>query len=193
MIFDINMEDFWRKAQYVSGGHATVAPPTLTYASVVLRESVRISLTLAALNDLEVKTSDIQNAYLNAPCSEKIWTTLGSEFGPDLAGKKALVVRYLYGLKSVGSSFINHLTECMRNLGYLSCLEDPDLWFKEETCPFDGAQYYAFLFIYVYDCPFIHHTTDTALHELDHFFKMKSGSIGDTNMYLGSKRRKVVF
>ena len=109
MIFDINMEDFWRKTRYVAGGHATVAHPTLTYVIVVLLESARIALMLAALNDLEVKTSDIQNEYLTAPCSEKIWTTLGSEFGPDLAGKKALVVRALYGLKSAGSSFRNHL------------------------------------------------------------------------------------
>ena len=143
MIFDIKMEDFRRKARYVAGGHATVAPPTLTYASVVLRESVRIALTLAALNDLEVKTSDIQNAYLTAPCSEKIWTTLGSEFGPDFAGKKALVVRAFYGLKSAGASFRNHLAECMRNLKYSSCLADPDLWFKEETRPSDGVKYYA--------------------------------------------------
>ena len=120
MIFDIKMEYFRRKARYVAGGHATVAPPTLTYASVVSQESVRIALTLAALNDLEVKTSDIQNAYLTAPCSEKFWTTLGSEFGPDLAGKKAIVVRALYGLKYSGASFRNHLVECMRNLGYLS-------------------------------------------------------------------------
>ena len=42
------------------------APKTLTYASIVLRESVRIALTLAALNDLEVKTADIENAYLTA-------------------------------------------------------------------------------------------------------------------------------
>ena len=38
----------------------------------------------------------------------------------------------------------------------------------------------------------IHHAADTALYELDHFFKIKSGSIGDTNMYLGAKLRKVV-
>ena len=125
------MEDFRRKARYIAGGHATVAPLTLTYASVVSRESVHIALTLAALNDLEIKTSDIQNAYLTAPCSEKILTTLSSEFGPDLAGKKALVVRDFYGLKSAGASFRNHLAECMRNLGYSSCLADPDLWFKE--------------------------------------------------------------
>ena len=76
--------------------------------SVVSRESVRIALTLAALNDLEVKTADIENAYLTAPVSEKIWTVLGPEFGDD-QGKRAIVVRALYGLKSAGASFRNHL------------------------------------------------------------------------------------
>ena len=109
MIFDIKMEYFRRESRYVAGGHATVAPRKLTYASVVSQESVCIALTLAALNDLEVKTYDIQNAYLTDPCSDKIYTTLGSEFGPNLAGKKALVVRAFYGLKYAGASFINHL------------------------------------------------------------------------------------
>ena len=35
IIFYINMEDFRRKDRYVAGVHETVAPPTLTYASVV--------------------------------------------------------------------------------------------------------------------------------------------------------------
>ena len=118
MIFDIKMEDFRRKARYVAGVYATVSPPTLTYAIVVSWESVRIVLTLAALNDLEFKTSDIHNAYLTPPCSDKIWAMLGQEFGPDLAGNKTLVVRALYGIKSAGGSFRNHLAEWMRNLGY---------------------------------------------------------------------------
>ena len=151
MIFDINMEDFWRKTRYVAGGHATVAHPTLTYVIVVLLESARIALMLAALNDMEVKTSDIQNAYLTAPCSEKIWTMLGSEFGPDLAGKKALLVRALYGINSAGVPLINQLSDCKSILGYFSCLADPDLWFKEETPPSDGAKYYEYFLLYVDD------------------------------------------
>ena len=99
MIFDIKMEDFQQKDRYVAGGHGTVASTTLKYGSVVLRESVCIALTLASSNYLEVKTSDIRNKYLTASCSEKIWTTFSSEFGPDLAGNKFLVVRALYGLK----------------------------------------------------------------------------------------------
>ncbi len=59
MIFDVKREDFRRKARLVAGGHTTAAPATITYASVVSRESVRIALLLAALNDVEVKTADI--------------------------------------------------------------------------------------------------------------------------------------
>ena len=75
MVFSIKMEDFSRKAHLVAGCHMVEAPKSLTFASVVSRESVRIALTLAALNDLEVMTSDIQNAYLTAPCSGKAYYT----------------------------------------------------------------------------------------------------------------------
>ena len=104
---------------------------------------------IAALNDLEFKTSVIQNAYITAPCLVNIWTTLGSEFGPDLAGKKPLVVRALYVLNSAGASLINHLAESMINLGYSSCLADPELWLKEETCSSDDDKYYAYFLLYV--------------------------------------------
>jgi hypothetical protein len=59
------------------------APAVMTYASVVLRDSVRIVLTITALNDLKVKASDIMNAYLTSPCEEQVWMILGPEFGSD--------------------------------------------------------------------------------------------------------------
>jgi hypothetical protein len=73
---------------------------------------VSIALTLAALSDLDVKMDDIENAYLTAPITEKVWTVLGPELGND-AGKRALIVRSLYGLKSDGEAFRNHLAELM--------------------------------------------------------------------------------
>jgi hypothetical protein len=88
----------------------------MTYASVVSRESVRIAHTLADLNDLDVKMADIENVYLRAPITEKVWNVLGLEFGDD-AVKRALIVRALYGLKSDGAAFRNHLAECMKHLG----------------------------------------------------------------------------
>jgi hypothetical protein len=54
MIFDVNMEDFRGKARLVAGGHRTEAPATITYASVVSRETVHLALTNASLNNLKV-------------------------------------------------------------------------------------------------------------------------------------------
>jgi hypothetical protein len=44
-----------------------------------------------ALNDLDDKMADIENAYLMTPITEKIWTVLGPEFVDDF-GKRSLIV-----------------------------------------------------------------------------------------------------
>ena len=67
IIFDIKM-DFTRKARFVAGGHTTEAPSSLTYSSVVSRDSIRIAFLVAALNNLDIMSCDLENAYLNAPC-----------------------------------------------------------------------------------------------------------------------------
>ena len=142
MIFDVKMEDFRRKARLVAGGHKTEAPATRTYASVVSRETVHMALTITTLNDLEVKVGDVLNAYITALITEKVWTVLGPEFGPD-QGRSAMIVRALYGVKSAGAAFRAHLASCMRQMGYTSCKADPDLWLKAMTRPDDGMRYYA--------------------------------------------------
>jgi hypothetical protein len=120
---------------FITGGHTTDNPHTMTYASVVSRESVRIALTLTDLNDLDVKMADIENAYLTALITEKVWTVIGPEFGYD-AGKRALIMRALYGLKSAGAALRNHLAEWMKHLG---CKPGRDLCMKAETRPDDGV------------------------------------------------------
>ena len=83
IIFDIKLgENFRRKARYVADGHKTDTPSHITYSSVVSRDSVRIMLLIAALNELDILSGDIENAYLTAPCREKCWTIAGPEFGP---------------------------------------------------------------------------------------------------------------
>ena len=70
-----------RKARWVKDGHKTRNPDNCTYAGVVSRESVRIALTTAALNGMSGCACDIQNAYLQAPSSEKHYIICGPEFG----------------------------------------------------------------------------------------------------------------
>ena len=109
-IFDIKMaENFRRKARLVANGNETDAPATLTSLSVISRDSVRIALLIALLNELEVLACDsIQNAYLTADCREKIYFKFGSEEGSIMMIKKAL-----YGLKSSGAAFRAHLAETL--------------------------------------------------------------------------------
>lgn len=184
MIFDIKL-NFEFKSRLVANGNETGAPASLTYASVVSRESVRIALTIAALNGLQVKTSDIENAYLTAPTEERLYTVLGPEFGAD-EGKLSVIVRALYGTKSAGASFRNHLADCMLHLGYESCKADPDVWLKRFTNP-KGEQYYGYLLLYVDDALCINHDAEKELHRLDKYFSMKPNSIGDPDIYLGGR------
>ena len=150
MIFDVKMgENFRRKARLVAGGHTTEAPASLAYSSVVSRDSVRIALTIAALNDLSVMACDIQNAYLTAQCREKIWTVAGPEFESD-RGKIMKIVRALYGLKSSGAAFMALLAETLHDIGYLPTKADPDVWIRP-AAKANGFQDYEYVLCYVDD------------------------------------------
>ena len=86
IIFDCKM-DMTRKARWVLDGHKTPDPVHSTYAGVVSREKVRIALTYAALNNLDVTCADIRNAYLHASSSQKDYIVCGPEFGIENMGK----------------------------------------------------------------------------------------------------------
>ena len=196
LVFDVKMDTYQYKARMVAGGHMTETPASMTYASVVSRDSVRIALTMAALNGLQVKAGDIQNAYLTAPCKERIVITCGPEFGED-EGKTAKVVRALYGLKSSGAAYGEHLADCMTHLGYRTCLADNDVWYQLQTNtrkdPKTGdvrrRDYYAYVLIYVDDILVIHHDAKRVLAQIDYYFHMKPESMGDPDIYLGCKLR----
>ena len=95
---------------------------------MVSRESVRIALTYAALNEIDVTACDIRNAYLQAPSSERHYVICGSEFGLENVGKIALIRRALYGGKASGADFWRHLRTYMTHLGFSSCKADSDIW-----------------------------------------------------------------
>ena len=101
----------------------------ITYAILVSQETVRIYLTLSALNYFPVKVAEIQNTYIMAPVKEKILTVLGRDFGED-AGRKDIGVRAIYGMKSAGSAFWNYLAVCMHHFKFLSYPAELDILMK---------------------------------------------------------------
>jgi hypothetical protein len=126
----------------------TKAPATIIYVSIVSCEIICIALLIATLNYLNVKVGDVLNAYITALITKKVWTVLGPEFGND-AGKSAIIVRALYGLKSACAAFCAHLASFMCQMGYTSCQADPDSWYKAETTPDDGFRYHTYILCYV--------------------------------------------
>jgi Reverse transcriptase (RNA-dependent DNA polymerase) len=103
---------------------------------------------------------DLENAYLNAPCREKIWFEGGIECGED-QGKVCVIVRSLYGLKSAGAAFWYSLAQLLQDLGYMSSRADPDVWMRAATRD-DGHEYYEMLFVYVDDILVLSHRVTDA-------------------------------
>jgi hypothetical protein len=162
------------------------APATITYASVVSCETVRIALSMAALNDLKVKVGDVLIAYITAPITKKVLTVLGPEFGID-AGKSAIIVHALYGLKSAGAAFHAHLASFMHQMGYTSCKADPDLWYTTETRPADNFRYYAYIICYVGDILCVQHNPMSVLNLINACIPLKPSLVGDPDIYLSTK------
>ena len=191
LIFDVKMgENFRRKARFVAGGHTTEVPDYLiTYSSVVSRDSVRIALTIAALNGLKVMACDIQNAYLTADCREKIWTIAGPEFGSE-AGTIFIVRKALYGLKSAGAAFRSLLADTLMETGYQPTKADPDVWLRPAVKS-NGFEYYEMVLCYVDDILAISDDPKATLMALTSVFKLKDDKIEEPDVYLGAQLAKV--
>ena len=186
LIFDVKLgENFRRKARFVAGGHVTDVPSSLTYSSVVSRDSVRICLLLAALNGLDVMSCDIKGAYLTAPCKEKIVVTAGEEFGPELKGKLLRVTRALYGLKSAGASFRSYLADYLYSISYRPSYADPDVWMRPAVHP-DGRKYYEYILAYVDDLLAISRDPRASLLQVREKFTLKNDRIDRVSEYLGA-------
>ena len=147
LIWDVKI-DFTRKARWVLDGHKMSTPEGTTFAGVVSRESVQIIFVYSALNGIAIYAADILNAHLQAPSSQRDYIICGPEFGLENIGRVALIHRALYGGKTAGKDFRNHLRSCMGHLGFKSCPADLDVWMRPAEKA-DGSKYYKFVLLYV--------------------------------------------
>ena len=93
-------------------------------------ETIRIAFVAAVLYALKVIAADVSSAYIQAMTIEKVYTTAGPEFG-STQGRFMIIVKALYGLRSSGAMWHQHLAESLRALGFRPCEADPDLWMRE--------------------------------------------------------------
>jgi len=170
----------------MAGGHQTDPPKESVYSSVVSKDSVRLFFLLAALNDLDILAADVQNAYLNAPTKERCYTTAGLEFGTSKVGKVVLIVRALYGLKSSGARWHDHMAKTLRDAGFESSKADPDVWLRPATKA-DGFEYYEYVLIYVDDILACSANPKAIMDHLQSHYTLKKDSVKEPESYLGAK------
>ena len=134
----------------MAGGNITHPPSSMTYASVVSLESVRINLLVYALNGIVILSGDTHNKYLNAETKHKTFFYTGDEWKYD-QGKVVVFLRYLYGLKSSALARNNYLEDLLGNyMGFTSFITNPDIWFNSSTEKYIN-QYYTYILVYVDD------------------------------------------
>jgi hypothetical protein len=174
-VFDIKMNgSFTRKARLVAGGPMTETPTAMTYSSsAVSRDSIILAFLIAALNDLKICAADVRNAYLNAPCKEKIWTVAGIEFG-SVVGSVMIVVRALYGLKSSGASWAFMLNDTLKSVGYFPSEADHIVWLKPGVRS-DSFSYYQMILVYVDDILHLSHQPEIVIDALHTSYELNVG------------------
>ena len=191
MIFDIKMDgQFMQKVWLVADGHKTNTPSSITSSSVVSsRDSVRMVFTIVMLNYLEVMACDIGNAYLNAPCQEKLWMTAGPEFGSG-AGSVMTISRALYGLKTSGAAWMAKFADTLRSMGYKASESNLDVWMKKDFKE-SGEPYYKYILVYVVNVLHIYTKGKSDMDRIGLVYRLKEGRVAPPERHLGANIKKV--
>ena len=112
----------------------------------------------------------------------------GKEFGSN-AGKPFIIRKALYGLKSSGAAFREHLAQRLDEIGFKSSTADPDVWLRSATKP-DGEQYYEYMLVYVDDLLCISHDPHRPMKQIAEVLRFKKDKIEPPEFYLGARLEK---
>ena len=139
----MKMEVFRQMAGDVAGGYMNNAPETITFATVLFRETVKIALMITAFNDLVVKSAAIL-MHVCRHLLQKSLTMLDPEFDK-VTRITEIITRAIYGLKSAGAAFRSHLSRLMESMGHVLSRADTDFWMRPEIHLEDKVYYYAYV------------------------------------------------
>jgi hypothetical protein len=132
MVFDVKY-DLRHEARLVAGSNWTVNDKEDIYSGVVRMDTEIIRYFLGALYGLSCCACDIGNAFLYGKTKKKVYITAGPEFGTKLQGKRLIIDKSLYGLKTSAARFHEHLSESLLRLKFKKTKHDPDLWIVDKS------------------------------------------------------------
>ena len=103
IIYEVK-QDGCRKAHLVAGGHLVDPHSISTHSTMVKGVSVCLLDVIAHCDNLKVLCGDVGNAFVTAPCLEKVYSRAGPKFG-DCQDAIMVLEKALYGLRSSSHAF----------------------------------------------------------------------------------------
>ena len=171
-----NLQRF--KARLVAKGYKQISGIDFheTFSPVAKQSILRLLLTLAAAQDLEVQNIDIKTAFLNGDLEEEIFMEMPP--GYQLDGKVWKLKKTLYGLKQAPRAWHRRLSEELQKLGFSCSCADPGL--------FTGND--ALLLVYVDDLLICGHGRENEQRISKSLLQTFDGrDLGSTDFFLGIK------
>ena len=178
VIFDVKIS-LVRKARLVANGQQVdELSREMTYSSVPSLDSVRLFFLMAALNDLDVLSVDIQNAYLSALIKEKYFIYARAEdgFPPQYVGRPAEIICALYRLPVAGESFRLYLAKPIKSMDFAPCKADRDVHMRPAVHK-NRDSYYEHLICFVDDILVCSERPDIVMKAIGEQFTLKDGII----------------
>ncbi len=177
LVFDVK-HDGRHRARLVADGHLTDVPAESVYSGVVSLRGLRMLTFLAELNKLELWSTDIGSAYLEAFTQEKLFVIAGPEFG-ELQGHVLIIHRALYGLRTSGVRWHERLATCLQKEGFFPCKAEPDIWMRR------NGDVYEYIAVYVDDLAFALKEPQAFIDKLRNIYKFKIKEAAAIKFHLG--------
>ena len=103
MVFEVK-QDLRRKCRLVASGNMIDPRGVSSRSTVVKGISVRLLDLIAYRGGLKTVCGDVSNAFITAPCLEKVFVKAGPEFG-ERKDSVMILNKALYGLRSSSRAF----------------------------------------------------------------------------------------
>lgn len=178
MIFEVKA-DGRKKARYCAGGHKVALRGMSSKSTVVKQISVRLMDIIAHRDNLDIICGDIGNAFITAPCLEKVYSIAGPEWG-DRQDAVMIFLKALYGLKSSSRAFRAHFAEFLRSMGFIPTRHDRDCWMRLR----DTHDGYDYICTHVDDFKIVARNPSTWVGKIQDSFLLKH--VGSPAYYLGN-------
>jgi hypothetical protein len=104
-----------------------------TFAPVGRTTSLRLLLTVAATNDLEVRQADVEGAYLNGKLDVELYMAYPQGMTPKKGCNALRLVGSLYGLKQSGRTWWIELGKGLEALGFKRTESDWGLYYRTKS------------------------------------------------------------